>query len=509
MAQIQSKFLANNAVTNAKLATMSALTIKGNNTGSTGAALDLTVAQVQTMLSIPTSSSPLPLAAGGTGVSAASANAAYNALSPMTTTGDIEYEVSTGVAGRLAIGTTNQVLTVIGGVPSWQTPSSGGITQLTGDVTAGPGSGSQAATLATVNTNVGSFGSSTSIPSLTVNAKGLITAASGNVVIAPAGTLSGTTLNSTVVTSSLTSLGAQASALNMNSNQINNLANGVASTDAANYGQLLAIAAGLTWKNAVLVATTASITLSGEQTIDGFLTSASRVLVKNQGTPSQNGIYVSASGAWARSTDANTWAQLPASVVTVEEGTVNADLGFICNVAPGGTLGTTAISFTTFGTYFADGTTLQLSGGVFSVKNAGITQTQIASSSFSTTGAITGGSGTTIAVSTDGSTVKINGSNQVEALQPNEEQITLSGTNITNQFVDLAHSVFGTSASVNSVGIYVVGGPEQQKTVDYTVSLTGGAGGVTRITFAGGLATGGNSALVASDILVVDYSYLA
>ncbi len=82
-----------------------------------------------------------------------------------------------------------------------------GITQLTGDVTAGPGTGSQVATLATVNSNIGSFGSSTSIPSFTVNAKGLITAASGNVVIAPAGTLTGTTLASNVVGSSLTSVG--------------------------------------------------------------------------------------------------------------------------------------------------------------------------------------------------------------------------------------------------------------------------------------------------------------
>jgi hypothetical protein len=64
-----------------------------------------------------------------------------------------------------------------------------------------------ALTLATVNSNVGSFGSSTAIPSFTVNAKGLITAASTNAVIAPAGTLTGTTLASNVVSSSLTSLG--------------------------------------------------------------------------------------------------------------------------------------------------------------------------------------------------------------------------------------------------------------------------------------------------------------
>lgn len=80
------------------------------------------------------------------------------------------------------------------------------ITALTGDGTAS-GPGSAVLTLATVNSNVGSFGSSTAIPSFTVNAKGLITAASTNVVIAPAGTLTGTTLASNVVTSSLTSVG--------------------------------------------------------------------------------------------------------------------------------------------------------------------------------------------------------------------------------------------------------------------------------------------------------------
>ena len=126
-----------------------------------------------------------------------------------------------------------------------------GINQLTGDVTAGPGTGSQVATLATVNTNVGSFGSSTSIPSFTVNAKGLITAASGNAVVAPAGTLTGTTLASNVVTSSLTSLGTQSVALNMGSFQINNLANGSLSGDAVNYGQLTSISTGLIWQGPI------------------------------------------------------------------------------------------------------------------------------------------------------------------------------------------------------------------------------------------------------------------
>lgn len=55
----------------------------------------------------------------------------------------------------------------------------------------------------------------------------------------------------------------------------------------------------------VLVATTANITLAGEQTIDGVLTSASRVLVKDQAAPANNGIYVTAAGSWLRSGDAN------------------------------------------------------------------------------------------------------------------------------------------------------------------------------------------------------------
>jgi hypothetical protein len=70
----------------------------------------------------------LALANGGTGQT--TANAAYNALSPMTTTGDIEYRNGSSVATRLGIGTTGQVLTVASGIPSWATPSGSNITTL-------------------------------------------------------------------------------------------------------------------------------------------------------------------------------------------------------------------------------------------------------------------------------------------------------------------------------------------------------------------------------------------
>jgi hypothetical protein len=135
------------------------------------------------------------------------------------------------------------------------------------------------------------------------------------------------------------------------------------------------VAQGLNTKASVLVATTANITLSGEQTIDGVTTSASRVLVKNQSTSSQNGIYISASGAWARSSDANTWNQLVSAYVFVEEGTLQADTGWVCTVDPGGTLGVTAVTWAQFsgaGTYSA-GTGLTLSGTQFSITNTAVT----------------------------------------------------------------------------------------------------------------------------------------
>jgi len=75
--------------------------------------------------SINASTQLVGIAHGGTGQS--TAIGAFNALSPMTTVGDIEYEAAGPTAARLGIGSTGQVLTVVGGVPSWQ-PSGGTIT---------------------------------------------------------------------------------------------------------------------------------------------------------------------------------------------------------------------------------------------------------------------------------------------------------------------------------------------------------------------------------------------
>ena len=103
-------------------------------------------------------------------------------------------------------------------------------------------------------------------------------------------------------------------------------------------------------KDSCLVATTANITLSGTQTIDGVSVSAGkRVLVKDQSTGSENGIYVCAAGSWSRSTDADGNDEVTAGLFTfIEQGSVNGDAGFVLTTDDPITVGTTALAFTQF-----------------------------------------------------------------------------------------------------------------------------------------------------------------
>jgi hypothetical protein len=103
----------------------------------------------------------------------------------------------------------------------------------------------------------------------------------------------------------------------------------------------------MSWRPPVRVASTANITLSGTQTIDGVaVVAGDRVLVKDQSTASQNGIYVCAAGAWSRATDADTWSELVSQVVMVSEGSTQADQLWVCTVNAGGTLGVTNVVWT-------------------------------------------------------------------------------------------------------------------------------------------------------------------
>jgi hypothetical protein len=129
-----------------------------------------------------------------------------------------------------------------------------------------------------------------------------------------------------------------------------NLVNPTNPQDAATKSYVDATKQGLDVKDSVRVATTANITLSAPQVIDGVSVIANdRVLVKNQTNASQNGIYVVASGAWTRSADADSNLDVTSGMFTfVEEGTTNADSGWVLTTNNPIDLGNTALTFTQF-----------------------------------------------------------------------------------------------------------------------------------------------------------------
>ncbi|MGH7240356.1 MAG: hypothetical protein ACREHG_09895, partial [Candidatus Saccharimonadales bacterium] len=125
----------------------------------------------------------------------------------------------------------------------------------------------------------------------------------------------------------------------------------VASSELVNKAYVDALASGLSWKDAVVAATTANITLSGLQGIDGVsVSSGQRVLVKNQSDSTENGVYIAASGAWSRSTDATTGTQIKGMAVYVDAGGVtNGGTQWVNSNTSAITVGTTGITYTQFG----------------------------------------------------------------------------------------------------------------------------------------------------------------
>lgn len=173
-----------------------------------------------------------------------------------------------------------------------------------------------------------------------------------------------------VRSSRLDQMAAPSGSVSMNSQKITSLADPTSAQDAATKGYVDATAAGIDWKASVKCATTANITLSGEQTIDGVTTSASRILVKNQSTASQNGIYVTAAGSWTRATDADATAEVSSGMaVFVEEGTTLGATGWILTTTGTITIGSTSLTFTQWAgtSLYTAGTAISISGNVISI----------------------------------------------------------------------------------------------------------------------------------------------
>ena len=147
-------------------------------------------------------------------------------------------------------------------------------------------------------------------------------------------------------------------------------------TDIANKQYVDFYAAGLSWKQPVATATSANLTsLSGLQTINGVtLTAGERVLVKDQTTASQNGIYTASASAWTYAVGADDWNEYVGAIVFVVEGSLTGTAWF-CTAQPGGTLGVTDMNWSNFSvaSSYTAGTGLTLIGTQFNITNTAVT----------------------------------------------------------------------------------------------------------------------------------------
>jgi len=213
----------------------------------------------------------------------------------------------------------------------------------------------------------------------------------------------------------------------------------VVNADLVNKGYVLDVLAGLRDpKDACRVASTANIDLAtgGLLSIDGVVTVAGdRVLVKNQTNGEENGIYIAAVGAWSRSTDADSDAEITNGLsVLITEGLMNARKLYVLTTADPIVLNTTVLDFA-------------------------------------------------------------QAPNPANFLVPENTSVTVDATIDANGYFDLPHQ-----AESKSILIAPLGGPQQKNGSDFTVSVVGG---VSRVTFAGDLAT----RIAIGDELLIKYSY--
>jgi len=235
------------------------------------------------------------------------------------------------------------------------------------------------------------------------------------------GTLTGKTMSgsantfSNIANASLTNssvtVGTTAIALGASSLTLGGLTSVAVTQDPVSALQLAtkqyvdAVAQGLDPKASCVAATTANITLSGTQTVDGVvLIAGDRCLVKDQTLSQNNGIYLVAASAWTRATDMDNWLEVPGAFTFIEQGTAYADTGWVCTSNAGGTLGTTPITWVQFagvGSYTA-GTGLTLTGTQFSITNTAVaaaaygSATQVGTFSVNAQGQLTLAANTTV-----------------------------------------------------------------------------------------------------------------
>lgn len=319
-------------------------------------------------------------------------------------------------------------------------------------------SGNVTLNLANTAVSAASYGTASNVGQFTVDAQGRLTAAANVPIAITSAAVSGLAASATTDTTNASNI----SSGTLPSGRISGSYPGITNvtlttgtisttpvnpTDIANKDYVDTVAQGLDAKASVAVATTTNLaSLSGTLTIDGYATSSGdRILVKNQTTSSQNGIYVASSGAWNRSSDMNTWAEVPNSFAFVENGTVNAGTGWVCTAASTGTIGVTAMPWSQFsgaGTYTA-GTGLSLTGTQFSISSTGVSAASYGSAS-----------------SVGTFTVNAQGQLTTAATVP----ITIANT---------AVSGLGTMSTQNASAVAVTGGSIDGTTIGATTAAAG------------------------------------
>lgn len=241
-------------------------------------------------------------------------------------------------------------------------------------------------------------------------------------------------------------------------------------------------------------------------TVDsGTPTAGMRIALTAQTTASQNGIYtlgISGTYTLTRASDANTNAQVTSGMFfMVTQGTVYQGYEVLLTTPDAIVLDTTALTFVKYPS------TLTQTAGDMLLKT-GNNWTVDLQSLGGLESSNAGNAAGQLRVKTDQAATEKDKSTRLDSTtgavsgrRSKKAPFTLVAGDITNQYVDLP-DVAGDS----SVQLFVAGAPPQIEGTDFTVNYTGGASSKTRITFAGGLATAGASALVATDVLSVVYT---